>query len=417
VENEFVSPSHRSDCRSCGSTQLTKFLSLGPTPLANRFIKASELALPEPTFPLDLYWCAVCSLVQVCEVVPPEILFRDYIYVSGTSATMPAHFAALANEVAERFLLPGSLVVEPASNDGTLLSAFNGRDVRVLGVEPATNVAAMARKRGINTINEFFSESISEEILSTQGAADAIIATNVFAHVDDLNGFTRAAKRLMSSRGVFVVEASYLFDTLDHLQFDSVYHEHLCFFSLTALAALFDRHELEIFDVQHQTVHGGSLRVYAQHKGGGHAVTNALVDLLRKEERRGVRNNAVYLGFAERVCSLRERLVEMIRGLRSQGLRVVAYGASAKGNTLLNFMNLGPDLVEYVVDKSPLKQGLFTPGMRLPVHSPDRLLIDQPDYALILAWNFVSEILRQQEGYIQAGGKFIVPAPEPHIIP
>jgi len=407
----------RSDCRICGSTALAKFLELGPTPLANRFLKREELGQPESQWPLDLYFCPGCSLVQLCDVVPADVLFRDYVYVTGTSDTMSRHFAEQAGMVASRFLRrPGALVVEVASNDGTLLRNFKEMDVRALGVEPATNIAEIARSRGVDTLNEFFSERVARSIVADRGPASAIIANNVFAHVDALNDFASGVRALLAEDGVFVFENSYVFDTIDHLEFDSVYHEHHCYYSVTALAKLFERNDLEIFDVVPQPVHGGSLRVFVQRKGGPFPTTDAPARIARTEEERGVRDLRTYQAFAERVYNLRHELVTLLHQLRARGARVAAYGASAKGNTLLNFTRIGPDLVSYVVDKSPLKQGLYTPGMHLPVLPPSQLLSDRPDYALLLAWNFVDEVMTQQRAYIEAGGRFIVPIPTPRVL-
>lgn len=406
----------RDQCRSCGSTRLTCFLDLGTSPLANRFLRPDQLDEPEPSFPLDVFLCGDCALVQLTEVVPPEVLFRDYVYVSGTSDTMLRHFAAFAQSVASRFLPPvDGRVVEIASNDGTLLGALP-RGVRALGVEPATNICEIARRRGIATVNEFFSESAGSRIRAEFGAAHAVIANNVLAHVDDVNDFSRGVKALLAGGGVFVFEVSYLFDMLAQLEFDSIYHEHLSYFSITALARLFENQGMEVFDVEPQPVHGGSVRVFVQLAGGKRPVTAAPARYLAEEARRAVRDLGTYQAFATRVNALRQALTGLLRELRRNGHRLVAYGSSAKGNTLLNFMRIGAELIDYVVDKNELKQGMFTPGTHLPVHPIRRLAEDRPDYALILAWNFTDEIVAQQQDYLKAGGKFIVPIPEPRIL-
>lgn len=407
----------RDTCRICGSGRLCRFLDLGLSPLANRFLRDSQLDDPEPRFPLDVFFCRECSLVQVTEVVDPEILFRDYIYVSGTSDTMRAHFAAFAESLAARFAFaPGALVVEVASNDGTFLSNFTGRGWRLLGVEPAVNIAGIARARGIDTVNEFFGESLGTKLRAARGAAACILATNVFAHVDDIIGFVKGVRHLLEPDGIFVFENSYVRDMLDHLEFDSVYHEHLSYFSVTALSRLFERHGMEIFDVEHLPVHGGSLRVFVKRVGDGHPLTAAPERFRQEEQARGLLKVETYEAFGRRVYALRDKLLQLLGRLRREGKRVVAYGSSAKGNTLLNFMGIGPDLVEYIVDKNPLKQGTFSPGMHLPVYPVSRLVEDKPDMALILAWNFTEEILAQQQEYLAAGGRFIVPTPEPHVV-
>ncbi len=408
----------RDACRICGSRRLSPFLDLGFTPLANRFLRKDQLDEPEPRFRLDVFFCADCSLVQLVEVVDPEILFRDYIYVSGTSETMRAHFAAFATSVSARFGFSNNdLVVEVASNDGTFLSNFQGRGLRLLGVEPATNIAKVARDRGIDTINEFFGERLGDRLRNEHGAAACVLANNVFAHVDDMNDFVRGVLRVLAPEGVFVFENSYVRDMLDRLEFDSVYHEHLSYFSVTALSKLFERHGMEIFDVEHQSVHGGSLRVFVKRLGSGHSMTEAPARFRDEERRAGLCELETYRAFAARVYDLRTSLLSLLRRLRNEGKSIVAYGSSAKGNTLLNFMGIGPDLVAYLVDKSPLKQGTFSPGIHLPVLPVERLVEDRPDYAVILAWNFTDEILLQQRDYIDGGGRFIVPIPVPRVIP
>ena len=407
----------RDTCRICGGRRLSCILDLGVSPLANRFLRADQLDDEEPRFPLDVFLCADCSLVQLLEVVDPEFLFRDYVYVSGTSDTMRAHFASFAQDLLGRFgFRPDDLVVEVASNDGTFLGNFGGRGLRLLGIEPAANIAAIARRRGIESVAEFFGERVADQVRRDRGPAACVLATNVFAHLDDVNGFVRGLDRLLAPDGIFVFENSYVRDMIDHLEFDSVYHEHLSYFSVTALSALFARHGLEIFDVQHQPVHGGSLRVFVKRSGARHSLTDAPAGFRDDERRAGLNDATAFRTFAGRVYELRSSLPALLRQLRADGKQVVAYGSPAKGNTLLNFMEIGPDIVAYLVDKSPLKQGLFSPGMHLPVLPVERLVEDRPDYVLILAWNFTDEIVRQQRAYLDAGGRFIVPIPVPRIV-
>jgi novobiocin biosynthesis protein NovU/D-mycarose 3-C-methyltransferase len=352
------------------------------------------------------------------EVVDPELRFRDYIYVSGTSDTMQEHFASFAEALVVRFgFRRNDLLVEVASNDGTFLSKFAGRGLRMLGVEPAVNIAAIARGRGIESVTEFFSEGVADLVVKEHGPAACILATNVFAHLDDVDGFVRGLLRLLGPDGIFVFENSYVRDMLDELEFDAVYHEHLSYFSVTALSALFARHGMEIFDVEHQLVHGGSLRVFVKRQGASQVVTGAPSRFRDEERRAGLCDVATYEAFASRVYELRSSLLTLLNRLRMEGRQVVGYGCPAKGNTLLNFMGIGPDLVSYLVDKSPLKQGMFSPGMHLPVLPVERLLQDRPDYALMLSWNYTEEVVRQQGAYVEAGGRFIVPVPVPRIVP
>lgn len=405
----------REQCRICGAKDLHLCLDLGSTPLANRFLKNANPGEPEPRFPLELYLCTGCSLLQLGHVVPGDVLFRDYIYVTGTSDTMPRHFADLAQTVTRRFLQNSAtpLVVEAGSNDGTLLRAFEN-NVRTLGVEPATNISELARLRGVETVNDFFTERSARVIVHEKGPAAALLGNNVFAHVDDIHDFVRGARALLASDGVFVFEVPYVFDMLDHVEFDTIYHEHLSYFSLTALRTLFEKHQMEIFDVERHAIHGGTIRVFVQKTGPALRQPSAAVaSMLSDEQRRKVNELGIYAEFAARVYKLRVDLCAMLKELRAGGARIVGYGSPAKGNTLLNFMNIGSDLVDYLVDKSPLKQGLFTPGMRLPIYPVERLLADRPQYALILAWNFADEIVAQQSSYVAQGGRFLVPLPRP----
>jgi SAM-dependent methyltransferase len=394
-----------------------RFLDLGDSPLANRFLRTEQREEAEPSFPLDVYFCAACTQVQLGEVVPPEILFRDYIYVTGTSATMPLHFGAMASQVTTRFFggVNKPFVVEAGSNDGTLLAAFQGQGAKALGVEPATNIAKLARARGVETVNEFFSEETATQVQREHGSAEVIVGCNVFAHVDELSGFVRGVKALLAPGGVFVVEVPYLFDLLDKLEFDTIYHEHLSYFSVTALDHLFTKHGLSLFDVEYYPIHGGTIRCYVQHQGGPHQ-EGARSTYLQQEEVRGVRRESTYLDFAAKVLALRGALVGLLRSLKEKGHTLAGYGSPAKGNTLLNYMKIDGALLDFLVDKNPMKHGLFSPGVKLPVLSAEELLARRPDYTLILAWNFADEIISQQQAYLRAGGRFIIPLPSPKVI-
>jgi hypothetical protein len=402
-------------CRVCGGGPLKPFLDLGETPLANSFLTKERLGAAEPRYPLALVFCGGCALVSLSGVVDPEVMFRDYLYVSGTSDTMPRHFAELGTEVVDRFVgTPGGLVVEIGSNDGTLLRAVNGRGARVLGVEPATNIAAIAERAGVPTVNDFFSARLARTLRAKHGPARAVLANNVVAHVHDVRDLVAGVHDLLDADGVMVMEAPYLVDLLDHVEYDTVYHEHLSYFAFAPLVRLMANAGLHVFDVRRVAVHGGSLRVYASRDPRPAA---AEVGRLRAVEReRRLETLAPYEAFADRVRAQRASLVALLRRLRSGGKRVVGYGAPAKGNTMLNYCEIDTTLLDYTVDKNPLKQGMFTPGMRLSVRPVETLLTDQPDYALLLAWNFADEILRQQASYREGGGQFIHPLPEPRIL-
>jgi SAM-dependent methyltransferase len=396
-------------CRSCGYQELQSFLSLGSTPLANALLTEAQLGEPEETYPLDLVFCSQCTLVQLTESISPEKLFRNYVYFSSFSETMLNHAEALSSAlIGSKHLGAQSLVVEVASNDGYLLRCYQREGVPVLGIEPATNIACVAEQRGIRTINDFFGESLAQRLFADGCQADVIHANNVLAHVPDLNGFVRGLRRLLKPDGVVVVEVPYVYEMITHCEFDTVYHEHLSYFSLTALNELFTRNDLTIQSVERLAIHGGTLRLYA-----GHAAEQeqSVTELLADEQRYGLGVFDFYKGFGERVESLRDELVSLLHGLKECGRTIAAYGASAKGATLLNYCRLGREVLDYVVDRSTVKQGFYTPGSHLQIYPPEKLLEDAPDYVLLLTWNFAGEIYEQQVEYRKRGGLFIVPVP------
>lgn len=404
-------------CRSCGATELNFILSLGCTPLANALLTSEQLAQPEATYPLDLVFCPQCSLVQITETVPPEKLFREYFYFSSVSETLLCHAQELAERlIAARQLDANSLVVEIGSNDGYLLQYYKRASVKVLGIEPATNVARVAREeRGIPSICEFFSAELAERLAREGYCADVIHANNVLAHVADLNGVVRGFAALLKDDSISVVEVPYVKDMIDRCEFDTIYHEHLCYFSVSALDRLFQRHDLIIKDVERLPIHGGTLRIYAA-KALDEKRSAKVVSLLEEEAEWGVNTPEFYLRFGSRVERLRNELIGLLKDLRSQGKRIAVYGASAKGSTLLNYFGIGAETIEYVVDRSTVKQGYYTPGTHLRVYPPDKLLADMPDYVLLLTWNFADEVLEQQAQYRAGGGRFIIPIPEVNIV-
>jgi SAM-dependent methyltransferase len=404
-------------CRSCGHAELRSILSLGRTPLANALLSEPELSQPEATFPLDLVFCPACSLVQITETVPPEVLFREYAYLSSFSDTVVQN----AGDIVRRLiglenLGPQSLAIEIASNDGYLLQHYHHKGIPVLGIEPAANIARVAREeRGIPTLSEFFGSALAEELSATGNSADVLHGNNVLAHVADLNGVVRGVATILKPRGVAVIEVPYVKDLIDHCEFDTIYHEHLCYFSLTALDRLFRRHGLVIRDLERIPIHGGSLRIFASRATAARP-SQAVIDLLAEEAAWGVEREEFYRGFGAKVERLRDSLVGLLRDLKGQGRRIAAYGASAKGSTLLNFFQIGEETLDFVVDRSTVKQGRFTPGTHLPILAPEQLLERKPDYLLLLTWNFAEEILAQQQAYRRQGGRFIIPIPECRVV-
>ena len=401
-------------CRACGHSPLRVVLSLGKMPLANSLVTAEHLGGPEPRYPLDLARCAECSLVQITETVPPEVLFRDYVYFSSYSDTMVRHAGELcARLIRERHLGPESLAVEIASNDGYLLKGYASAGIPVLGVEPARNVARVAEERGIRTICEFFDEALAKDLARAHGRADVIHAHNVLAHVADLAGVVRGIGALLREDGVAVIEVPYLRDLVEHCEFDTIYHEHLCYFSVTALDRLFHRHGLVLREIERVPIHGGSLRLFVAPTGeAGESVRRALVE----EGDWGVDRDDTLAEFAARVETLKANLLGLLAGLKQSGKSVAAYGAAAKGSTLLNYAGIGCESLDFVADRSPHKQGRYMPGVHVPIVAPERLVEVRPDYCLLLTWNFAEEIMAQQAEYRRRGGRFIVPVPSPRVV-
>ncbi|WP_407646493.1 class I SAM-dependent methyltransferase [Henriciella aquimarina] len=402
-------------CRSCGSEALTPFLDLGVTPLADRLIRPSDKGKEELTFPLVVAVCPDCSLVQITETVDPEVLFADeYPYYSSFLPALMAHsHANVLARLEEKPLGADSLVVELASNDGYLLRNYVEAGVPVLGIDPADGPAAVAEKAGVRTLNDFFTRDLASKVVEEYGAADIVHGNNVLAHVADTNGFVAGIRTILKPDGVAVIEMPYLRPLMEHVEFDTIYHEHLCYFSLTALDNLFRRHGLYLNRVEQLTIHGGSLRIFVQ---PFEAVEDSVKTMLAEEKTIGLDTPAFFEGFSKRVEQLRTDLTGMIKDLRAKGHSVAAYGAAAKGATMLNFCGLDASQIDFVVDRNVNKQGWLMPGAHLPIREPEALVAEQPDFVLMLAWNFADEILEQQADYRAAGGRFIIPVPTPRIV-
>ena len=412
AKDNFV---HRARCRVCGSEKLHKFLSLGPTPLANSFLRKNQLNNAEDFYPLDVYFCSNCYLVQLLDVVSPKVMFKEYAYVTGASKPMQAHFTGLAEDVIGNFKISkDSLVVDIGSNDGTLLHCFSKFCLRMLGIEPASNIARLAEANGIPTVNDFFDENCAMNVYKEYGSADIITATNVFAHVDNLESILSGINHLLSNNGVFIIEFPYLLNLLNNMEFDTIYHEHLSYFAVHPLIYLFRKFGMDIVDVKQIPIHGGSIRVFVQKspKKQSQNVTKLL--LMEQEAKLGSLNT--YMKFAESVALVKEKLVKLLKTLKNDGARITGYGATAKGNTLLNYCEIGTDILDYITDTTPFKQGCYTPGMHIPIFPEERFHGDPPDYALLLAWNYADAILQKEKEYRQKGGKFILPIPEPRVI-
>lgn len=403
-------------CVVCGSSHVQQFLDLGSMELANNFLAPEELDQEEPSYPLRVGFCHNCTHVQLMEHVPPSALFDNYLYISSASDTLKNHLYELADIVTERHRLgPDDLVLDIGSNDGTLLSRFKHHGVKVLGVEPARNLVHRAATVGVETYTAFFGSQTSQDIVRRCGRASVITATNTFPHIPDLTDFLAGIKTVLAPGGTFVIEAHYLADFLDQGAFDTIYHEHVSFWALAPMVYLFKQHGMQVVDVERLPIHHGQLRAFVQRQGEGVAHPS-VARLLEWEQSKGLGRFDTYQKFHEQAHEIRQNLQRTVRGLLAQGKRVVGYGAPAKASTLLGFLGIGPAMVEYIADRSPLKQGRYTPGTHIPIVAPERLLADQPDHVLLLAWNFADEIMAQQAEYRRRGGRFILPVPEVRIV-
>lgn len=400
-------------CRSCGASLTQSFCDLGMSPPSNAYLTADQLSGEEAFFPLHAYVCGRCFLVQLEQFQMPEEIFSKYAYFSSYSESWLEHCKAYAQAVCGRFGLgSNSRVVEIASNDGYLLQFFKDKGIPVLGIEPAENVAKHAQEKGIESIVRFFGLQTAQDMVADDSGADLLIGNNVLAHVPDLNDFVSGMKVLLNPRGIITMEFPHLLKLMQENQFDTIYHEHFSYFSYLSVRTVFERHELTIFDVEEIPTHGGSLRIYARHTDDdSNPVSSAGAELAAREKKAGLESLDTYRCFAEQVRETKRCLLEFLIGVKRAGKKVVGYGAAAKGNTLLNYCGIRSDFLDYVVDRSPHKQGRFLPGTHLPVLSPDVMRETKPDYVLILPWNIKSEVM-ENVGYIREWqGRFVVPIP------
>lgn len=392
------------------------FLDLGNTPLADRILTSEQLQQPEPVYPLEVAFCPQCSLVQILRTVPPEDLFSGdvYYYYSSFSDALLKHSRENVHDlIARRALDSSSFVVELASNDGYLLKNYIEQDIPVLGIDPCAGPARAAQDIGVPCMITFFTLALAQQLRDEGKQADVVHANNVLAHVPDTNGFVEGIGTLLKDTGVAVIEAPYVKELIDHCEFDTIYHEHLCYFSVTALDHLFRRHSMYLNDIKELSIHGGSLRLYVEkHENVGANVRR----LLAAEKELHIDRIDYYQDFSNRVVGVKHALNDLLADLKSRGKRLAAYGAAAKGGTLINYAGIGTDLIDFVVDRNVHKQGKYMPGGHIPILSPEALLEEKPDYVLILPWNFADEILEQQAEFRARGGKFIIPIPEPRVV-
>lgn len=404
-------------CLICKGDKLTRFLSLGDLPLANSYLTKKELKKRELKIPLDIYYCHTCHLAQLLDIVDRGLLFNNYAYFSSASSTLVEHFEKYAESVYKKFPRQSKqLTIDVGSNDGVLLKPLKKLGARVLGVDPATNITTIVNKEQLETINDFFGTHIVSHINSTYGKAGIITANNVLAHTDKIHDILAATKQILDPKGVFIFEIQYLADLLKKNEFDSMYHEHICYFTLHPITYLLEQYDLQVFDVLHVDNHGGSLRIYASHKSGPFRVKNSVKKLIQKERALKLNDDKIYKKFAKQPLIIRKVLNNMLENIKKQGKKIVGYGAPAKATTLLNFCGITNQTIDYITDSTPSKQNLFMPGNHIPILPPETIRKNIPDYIIILAWNSAIPIMKKEMWFTKQGGKFILPIPYPTII-
>ena len=407
----------RSECRFCSNLLSHTFVDLGMSPLSNAYLKLDTINKAEKFYPLHTYVCDNCFLVQLEEFETPEQIFSDYAYFSSYSETWLRHAENYTELMIKRFgLNANSQVIEIASNDGYLLQYFQKQNISVLGIEPAANVAKVAEEKGIPSLVKFFGVSTAKELVNQGIQAHLLLGNNVLAHVPDLNDFVAGMKIVLKPDGILTMEFPHVLQLILQNQFDTIYHEHFSYFSFLTVEKVFATHGLTLFDVEELPTHGGSLRIYGQHNDGKKPISDRVSLLKSKEIEAGLDQRSTYLGFGEQVKATKRHLLSFLIDIKNRGKSVVGYGAPAKGNTLLNYCGIRTDLLDYTVDRSPYKQGLFLPGTHITIYHPDKIIETKPDYLLILPWNIKDEIIEQMSHIREWGGKFVVPIPEVEVI-
>lgn len=402
----------RSTCRGCDSQEIDLVLRLNPTPIGDAYVLVEQLNVPQPSYPIDLQMCRHCGLAQIMDVIDPEILYGNYIYVTESSLGLIEHFQHYATDVQNRCeLKPGSLVVDIGSNDGTLLKIFQRQNMEVLGIEPASHIAVQATVNGIKTLAAFFTPDLAEQIASEYGYAKLITSNNVFANIDDLTSWINAINKLLANDGIYVFESFYLADVIKNKVFDFIYHEHLSAFSVKPIKILFERAGLELIAVQHVLTKGGSLRYFVQRPGGPLKNDGSVSEFLDSEHKTGLYKKETYVTFAEQINQLKHQTLEFLEQAKREGKSVAGFGASITGTTLIYHFEIG-NFLDYLVDDNPAKQGRYSPGLHLPVFSSKALYERKPDYILVLVWRFAEPFINKHKAYLHGGGRFVIPVPE-----